>query len=83
MKDKIKAKLNKLKPVIQTYGPPAIYGAIGAATSIAYLTNMGQSQLFSVDKKTLRSVADGVVSVLYDTEKYGDLILTKMPTDTQ
>ena len=83
MKDKIKAQLNKLTPVIKTYGPPTIYGTIGAAAMKAYLTHMGQRELFAVDKKTLRSVADGVVSVLYDTEKYGDLILTKMPTPKQ
>ena len=83
MKNKIKAKLNKLKPVIQTYGPPAIYGAIGAATSIAYLTHMGQRELFAVDKYLLRDVGDGLKSVLYATEKYGDLILTKMPTPKQ
>ena len=83
MKDKIKAKLNKLKPVIQTYGPPSIYGAIGAAASIAYLTNMGQRELFAVDKKTLHSISEGAVSALYATEKYGDLILTKIPFPKQ
>ena len=83
MNDQIKARLNKLTPVIKTFAPIAIYGAIGAASSIAYLTKMGQRVLFVADKKLLRSIAEGVTSTTFVTEKYGDLILTLIPTPKQ